>query len=178
MSLNIMNISLEDPNDFRLNISKKINTIIGFDTNKTCGKNIEKGIYNYCIKEASKKNIIKKWNNYYFKIIYMMRLKSILTNLQKNEKLRQLIINKTLSYEQLAYITHQEMDHSRWDTLIKEKIERDKSKYEVQRKINSEFTCFKCNSNNCDYYQLQTRSADEPMTTFVSCLECGNRWKC
>jgi hypothetical protein len=29
----------------------------------------------------------------------------------------------------------------------------------------------------CRYYQMQTRSADEPMTTFVSCLNCNNRWK-
>jgi hypothetical protein len=26
--------------------------------------------------------------------------------------------------------------------------------------------------------QMQTRSADEPMTTFVSCVACGNKWKC
>lgn len=25
--------------------------------------------------------------------------------------------------------------------------------------------------------KVQTRSADEPMTTFVVCNECGNRWK-
>lgn len=25
--------------------------------------------------------------------------------------------------------------------------------------------------------QVQTRSSDEPMTTFVVCNECGNRWK-
>jgi len=25
--------------------------------------------------------------------------------------------------------------------------------------------------------QAQTRSADEPMTTFVLCYICGNRWK-
>ena len=38
-------------------------------------------------------------------------------------------------------------------------------------------TCRKCKKNLCIYYQLQTRSADEPMTTFVTCLSCGNNWK-
>uniref|UniRef100_A0A8C9LCW6 TFIIS-type domain-containing protein n=1 Tax=Pavo cristatus TaxID=9049 RepID=A0A8C9LCW6_PAVCR len=39
------------------------------------------------------------------------------------------------------------------------------------------FTCGKCKKKNCTYTQVQTRSADEPMTTFVVCNECGNRWK-
>ncbi|MGH0158953.1 UNVERIFIED_CONTAM: hypothetical protein FKN15_062377 [Acipenser sinensis] len=39
------------------------------------------------------------------------------------------------------------------------------------------FQCGKCNKKNCTYTQVQTRSADEPMTTFVLCNECGNRWK-
>lgn len=37
--------------------------------------------------------------------------------------------------------------------------------------------CGKCKQRNCTYNQLQTRSADEPMTTFVMCNSCGNRWK-
>ena len=37
--------------------------------------------------------------------------------------------------------------------------------------------CGKCGKRNCTYNQIQTRSADEPMTTFVLCNECGNRWK-
>ena len=37
--------------------------------------------------------------------------------------------------------------------------------------------CGKCKMKNCTYNQIQTRSADEPMTTFVLCNECGNRWK-
>ena len=41
-----------------------------------------------------------------------------------------------------------------------------------------EFKCYKCSKRQCTYYQLQTRSADEPMTTFVTCLNCGNNWKC
>nr|XP_014353065.1 PREDICTED: transcription elongation factor A protein 2 [Latimeria chalumnae] len=39
------------------------------------------------------------------------------------------------------------------------------------------FTCGKCKKKNCTYTQVQIRSADEPMTTFVVCNECGNRWK-
>jgi transcription elongation factor S-II len=40
------------------------------------------------------------------------------------------------------------------------------------------FQCGKCKERNASYYQMQTRSADEPMTTFVTCLKCGNKWKC
>jgi transcription elongation factor S-II len=41
-----------------------------------------------------------------------------------------------------------------------------------------QFKCGKCKSVKTTYYQMQTRSADEPMTTFVTCMGCGNRWKC
>jgi DNA-directed RNA polymerase subunit M/transcription elongation factor TFIIS len=41
-----------------------------------------------------------------------------------------------------------------------------------------QFKCRKCKSKKTDYYQLQTRSADEPMTTYVTCKSCGHRWKC
>jgi len=44
--------------------------------------------------------------------------------------------------------------------------------------ISSLFTCGKCKQNKCTYFQMQTRSADEPMTTFVTCLVCDKRWKC
>jgi DNA-directed RNA polymerase subunit M/transcription elongation factor TFIIS len=40
------------------------------------------------------------------------------------------------------------------------------------------FKCSKCKSEKTTYYQMQTRSADEPMTTFVTCHNCSKRWKC
>ena len=40
-----------------------------------------------------------------------------------------------------------------------------------------QFKCGKCKKRKCRYYQMQTRSADEPMTTFVTCVNCGNKWK-
>ena len=38
-------------------------------------------------------------------------------------------------------------------------------------------TCGKCKSKKTYSYQLQTRSSDEPMTNFVTCASCGNKWK-
>ena len=62
---------------------------------------------------------------------------------------------------------------------LKDKRIRDQNKYEPKLEASTDkFTCRKCHSKKCTYYQLQTRSADEPMTTFVSCLDCGKRWKC
>ena len=40
------------------------------------------------------------------------------------------------------------------------------------------FKCGRCKSMKTTYYQMQTRSADEPMTVFVSCLNCERNWKC
>jgi len=41
----------------------------------------------------------------------------------------------------------------------------------------TQFRCGKCNQRDTNYSQMQTRSADEPMTTFVTCNNCGNKWK-
>jgi DNA-directed RNA polymerase subunit M/transcription elongation factor TFIIS len=76
-------------------------------------------------------------------------------------------------------MTHQELDHDRWAELIEAKSKRDKNKFESNVAAATDtFTCRKCHKNQCTYYQMQTRSADEPMTTFVTCIPCGNRWKC
>ncbi len=38
-------------------------------------------------------------------------------------------------------------------------------------------TCSKCKNTKTYFYQLQLRSCDEPMTTFILCTVCGNKWR-
>jgi transcription elongation factor S-II len=76
-------------------------------------------------------------------------------------------------------MTHIEMCPEIWEDLIEKKKKRDENKFNGNITATTDnFTCYKCKSQKCSYYQLQTRSADEPMTTYVDCLNCGNRWKC
>jgi len=39
------------------------------------------------------------------------------------------------------------------------------------------FTCKKCKSKRTTYYEAQIRSADEPATIFITCIDCGKHWK-
>ena len=76
-------------------------------------------------------------------------------------------------------MTHQELKPAKWAKLIEAKKMKDENRYTPKIEASTDnFTCYKCKSKKCTFYQLQTRSADEPMTTFVTCLDCSNRWKC
>jgi transcription elongation factor S-II len=166
---------ISNPTVFRNNVSHKINEIICDDK---FSLNLEKGIFNYSIKEANDRKIIKKWDNQQFQQIYIDHFRTIYYNIQQPNLIAK-IKNKTIKPNILAFMTHQEMNPERWNELIQIKIKKDKAKYEENMEAATDtFTCNKCKQKKCTYYQMQTRSADEPMTTFVSCLNCGARWKC
>jgi transcription elongation factor S-II len=166
---------IANPEQFRLNIRGKLNEIIENEKHST---NLEKGIFNYALKEAANRKVVKKWDNQYFVQIYLDRLRSIYINIKNPEILEQ-IKSEAIQAHTVAFMTHQEMQPDKWKELIEEKVKKDKNKFEINVEASTDtFTCRKCKSNKCTYYQMQTRSADEAMTTFVTCIECGQRWKC
>jgi transcription elongation factor S-II len=165
---------IDNPDLFRSNIRNKLNEKLKNEKNSL---NLERGIFNYALKEAERQKVVKKWDNKHFVQIYIDRLRSIVSNL--SDEIIKNISDGTVLPHVVAFMTHQEMNHEKWAKLIDLKTKRDKNKFEVNMAAATDtFTCRKCKGNQCTYYQLQIRSADEPMTTFISCIQCGNRWKC
>lgn len=113
---------------------------------------------------------------------YKNRVRSRVANLKdaKNPTLRTNFLNGVISASRLAKMTPEEMASDEMKKLrekfIKEAID-DAQLATVQGTKTEMLKCGKCKKKNCTYNQLQTRSSDEPMTTFVLCNECGNRWK-
>lgn len=167
---------INSPDTFRENIRTKLNQILNNNDN-TITINLEKGIFNYAIKEANNRKIVKKWENRAFLQIYTDKLRTVYMNL-KNTDLLQQIKNAEISAQSIAFMTHQELNPERWKTLIDQKIKRDASKFTTNIQASTDmFTCKKCKSKRTTYYELQTRSADEPATIFVTCLDCGKMSK-
>ena len=164
---------IENPEQFRSNVVKKLNLLLKNERNSS---NLEKGIFNYCLKEAEQRKVLKKWDNKNFALIYIDRLRSIYFNL--NQTVIEQITNGSIKAHKIAFMTHQELFPEKWDELITAKSKRDQNKFETNVEAATDtFTCRKCKSNKCTYYLQQTRSADEPTTIFVQCIECGNKWK-
>lgn len=169
-------IKIDDSELFRNNIKQKLDI---FFNNSSYSTNLEKGIFNWTLKEATNLKVVKKWDNPYFIKIYLDHLRSIYINLKNNPSLILQIKTKKIKSHELAFMNHQEMYPSKWDELIKAKSIRDMNKSEIQLEASTDtFKCRKCHLNKCTYMQQQCRSADEPMTIFVTCINCGNRWKC
>jgi DNA-directed RNA polymerase subunit M/transcription elongation factor TFIIS len=182
-------LQIANPEAFRDNVRAKLserfrNMDHGMnmtqDAATNAALNLERGIYNYTLRESDTKNIVKKWDNGYFVQIYADRLRTVCINMGSGHVI-QLIASKQIKAHELAFMSHQDMNPDKWSALIKAKQLRDKHKHETKVEASTDnFTCpnSKCRSTKCTYYQLQTRSADEPMTTFVTCIDCGKRWKC
>jgi len=75
-------------------------------------------------------------------------------------------------------MSYQELFPEHSKQFLDEKFKREKLMYEEkQESMTDQFKCGRCKQRKCTYYELQTRSADEGMTIFITCLNCGWRWR-
>ncbi|XP_072535916.1 transcription elongation factor A protein 3 isoform X7 [Salminus brasiliensis] len=113
---------------------------------------------------------------------YKNRVRSRISNLKdpKNPNLRKNVLGGAIELSRIATMTAEEMASDELKQLrnvLTQEAIREHQMAKTGGTTTDLLQCGKCKKKNCTYNQVQTRSADEPMTTFVLCNECGNRWK-
>jgi transcription elongation factor S-II len=151
--------------------------------NEPLSRQIEQQIYNLSIRVSKQRYIKRIWTNPLFKQLYISKIRSFYSNVTSdsyvnNLTFKQKILNGDIKINQISELSIYDICPENWTELLDKKIKRDKLKYEMKPKaMTDQFKCRKCSGRSCSYYEVQTRSADEPMTQFITCLDCGNRWK-
>jgi DNA-directed RNA polymerase subunit M/transcription elongation factor TFIIS len=131
---------------------------------------VERAVYNQTIRRCKVLATPCSWNNCVFEETYKGLALYIIRNI---DAIRPLLSDA----QDVVTIKPQALRPDIWQELVDKKKERDAA-YGCKPKANTSlYKCGKCRSQECHFYQLQTRSADEPMTVFVRCLSCGNRWR-
>lgn len=145
-----------------------------FEDNKHCVK-IEQGIYDfteqYC--KSNSNNLVMS------RTIYKDKVEDLLYNLNQDhatiKKLKKAIVKKKYNPYNLAFLCPDELDEDNWMKIILRKhTTEDKLKNLPTIEWNK---CRVCKHTEYFFYQLQTRSADEPMTTFYICKNCDKTYK-
>uniref|UniRef100_A0A3B4CZN3 Transcription elongation factor A (SII), 3 n=1 Tax=Pygocentrus nattereri TaxID=42514 RepID=A0A3B4CZN3_PYGNA len=113
---------------------------------------------------------------------YKNRVRSRISNLKdpKNPNLRKNVLGGAIELSRIATMTAEEMasdELKQLRSVLTQEAIREHQMAKTGGTTTDLLQCGKCKKKNCTYNQVQTRSADEPMTTFVLCNECGNRWK-
>ncbi len=157
----------------------KFNSLLN---NIDLSKDIEESIYNYTVERATLQGINQNFDDNYFKRIYVNKIITLYNNLDKDSYVKDIsfldrLLKGDIDVKNIAFLSPQEINVEHWKKQIEKQDANDEFLYSRTIGIKTnEYKCSRCKKNDCSYYQLQTRSCDEPMTTYVNCLNCGHKW--
>lgn len=142
-------------------------------------KKLETSIFNFTIVKAKAERAERSWDCREFKMYYTNKVRSIFFNL-KNGVLKEKITKGVFNIAHVPYMEPWDLWPEKYEEYFQKKLQ--KEMIQLQREAESQnvsgmFTCGKCKSDCTTYFSLQTRSADEPMTNYVTCKKCGYKWK-
>lgn len=111
---------------------------------------------------------------------YKATMRRLFQNLKLNRDLSTQVLSGDITCKKLVVMSHDELksaERRKEDAALDVENMKKAQVPMEQKSISDALRCGRCRMKKVSYSQAQTRSADEPMTTFCECMNCGNRWK-
>ncbi len=146
-------------------------------------KKLEQTMFECAYDNAIKHYIPRTWKTPQFTEIYRQIIRTVLSNIHpdspvKNPRLLNRVLEGEFELCAIPFMTSYEMFPEKWFALREKQLQREQKILEGNKsRATDQFKCRRCNKRECTYYEMQTRSADEPMTIFITCLNCGKEWR-
>lgn len=146
-------------------------------------EDFERGIYNHTLEEARRKGTRRVWDNPEFTSLYNIEARRCISNIDpksyvSNPRLLTRLKDGEFMPHDIPFMTYSELFPEKWAEALEMAMKREAKMLTVDKSMATDmFKCSKCGKRECTYYEMQTRSADEPMTQFIRCLNCGKQWR-
>jgi len=146
-------------------------------------EDLERGIYNAALQDAEKRHVHRVWENPEFVALYRITAQRVISNIDsasyiQNARLLARLQDGEFKPHDVAFMTYSDLYPESWAPLQETAMKREAKMLEVDKSAATDmFRCSRCGKRECTYYEMQTRSADEPMTQFIRCLNCGKQWR-
>jgi transcription elongation factor S-II len=146
-------------------------------------RGLERALFETSCQHAKKVYVVQNWKSPQFMEIYKQHFRSIVSNLHpqspvKNPRLLHRVLEGEFELSAIPCMTPYEMYPEKWFELKDKLMQREQKILEGNKsRATDQFKCRRCAKRECTYYEFQTRSADEPMTIFIMCLNCGKEWR-
>lgn len=143
-------------------------------------KRLEVSLWNWTIRTCARDSIPLYWENARFRYRYTTRALGLEYNVKANPTMRSKLLDKSVSVKTFANMSPTEMWPEKWEAAFQQVAMRQlrrEAASDASTAPDGAYTCGKCKSRKTVYTSMQIRSADEPMTNFVRCLQCGKNWK-
>jgi DNA-directed RNA polymerase subunit M/transcription elongation factor TFIIS len=157
--------------------------LLGLPKDHTTCVNLEKNTHNWAVKRSISLGDTAAADNHRHMNRYKHKFLQIQYNLKKSPVLKEKIVNGTLKTSGVVELSPQALwsdgPYARqMEECISKSLKKEYSS-NVLKDPNYKgiFRCNRCKSYKTTYYEMQTRSADEPMTVFITCHSCDSRWK-
>ena len=151
----------------------KLNNILN---NIDISLKIELSIFEFTLIYCLNNNL----NDIFIKSVYDDKLNNIISNIIdtqniNNKTLKKDLLSNKINPSYIAFMSPAQLHPDKWLYWVKKKEYKELRENSIV--YSDAYKCFKCGERKTKVTQAQTRSADEPMTTFVTCLICYNTFK-
>jgi DNA-directed RNA polymerase subunit M/transcription elongation factor TFIIS len=171
------------PTSLRETVSGVIASRLGTELSAEEQADLERGIFNAAMNEAAEKGVRRHWENPDFTEIYKLVARRTVANLDPaayvgNTRLLARLREGEFKPHDVPFMKAGQLFPENWQAMAMEQLKRETAALEGSKEEGCDmFKCRRCGKSRTRYFEMQTRSADEPMTIFIRCLNCGKEWR-
>ena len=169
---------VSSPGDIRAKSTEMLKEIVG---DPDIARLLERATWNHAVMFCKRKEQPLNWDNSAFRYAYTQKVLGVRYIARERPEVleKYMVLDPTLK----AFVNAKphELWPEKWAKAFEDAARKalrftDASAMDPKLMPDGILKC-RCGSMKTSYYEMQTRSADEPMTVFARCYTCNAKWK-